>query len=261
MTSPLVDMIRYHVVQSLGPRPAVYISGGIDSTIILHHVVEESPEEPLTYTADFGVDDGGITDAARRVAEHYSLSHQVIPVRNFVRTLPQILRLFDQPRYNLWPYWLARAAHRDMRKTIFIGEGADEHFGGYHDRDYLHGWAGQIEYVRKTYDIVHQYFELDLRVPFSDLDWREVIEYYEPSDKACLREAYRGIVPDFVLNQPPTPPAFVQYRATWERELKPHMPAVMENPSIEEVKRQLQLLVTRIWLAVHELDEVRKRDD
>ena len=34
-------------------KPAVYISGGIDSTIVLHHLTQKSKEPLYTYTAKF----------------------------------------------------------------------------------------------------------------------------------------------------------------------------------------------------------------
>ena len=71
-----------------------------------------------------------------------------------------------------------------------------------------------------------------LHTPFSEIqaDWYPVITYYSPPQKVVLRDAYTGILPDFVIRQPSTPPSIGFYN--------------MVGMSREE----LQVEVTKIWL-------------
>jgi len=217
-------------------KPAVYISGGLDSSIILHHLREKLPETKIyTYTIVFGTSTDE-TEKAQRVADHYKTTYLTIHInfRDFLDALPEIQKLFARPRFNIWPWFLAQAAKYDNRKTIYIGEGSDELFGGYHDRNYLEGWAGQLIYVRPTYETIHKYYNLDLETPFMDLPWTMLLDLHEPPNKQALRKAYKNILPDFVINTPSQPPAFCEY-----------------DEFLEGGKKELQKLTTKIWLEAH----------
>jgi hypothetical protein len=226
---------------------AVYISGGIDSAIVLHHVCEKlDPEQVHTDTAKFGTQ-GDELAKAQQVADYFGTNHTVVPLDNFLSTLPEIMKLLDQPRYNVWPYWLARAAAFDGVKTAYIGEGSDEIFG-YPDRGYLEGWAGQLIYIRPMYETVNWHFSITLKAPFLDLQNHLVatygqimpITYYQPPMKEILRLTYADILPDWILTTPTTPPGFTCYQ-----ELCKNL-GLTGNP-----RRALQLAVTKAWLEVH----------
>lgn len=242
----LVELIRSKVV--VKSKPAIYTSGGLDSTIILHHLREKTDGEIYTYTAKFN-NEGDEHKKARRLADYYNTIHKNIDVDNYVKTLPEIMKFFRQPRYNVWPYWLAKQAQLDDRKTVYIGEGSDEHFGGYSHRDYLEAWAMQLMYVRYTYDTIHTHLDLNLQVPFSDMYWKDVVDYYSPPDKKLLRDAYSDILPDFVIDTNSSqPPAFVSnYRKLWNTELYKYFPDYSPS-SVSDIREILQLLVTKIWI-------------
>lgn len=248
----IVELIREKVI--LGPKPAVYISGGIDSTIVLHHLREKYDGDIYTYHATFNVRDHE-RDKARKISEHYNTIHKEVAVDNFVETLPEIMRFFERPRYNVWPYWTARQAITDGRETIYIGEGSDEFFGGYQDIGYLDAWANQITYVQYTYNTIHNYLGLRLEMPFNDLDRRSVIDYYSPPNKKKLRIAYRDVlgltisgiavtqVPDFITQV---------FTSLWITDVSKCFPDVVMPKTAEGIKNLLQLLVTKVWLVEHE---------
>jgi len=242
----LVELIREKVIS--GPKPAVYISGGLDSTITLHHLREKYTGDIYTYHAEFGVDEDEC-DKARKIARHYGTIHKQIKIDKYLETLPEIMRFFEAPRYNVWPYWLARQAKADGRETIYIGEGSDELFGGYHDRDYLHGWSSQIEFVQYTYDQIHRHLGLTLRRPFYGIDWRAVLDYFSPPDKGQLRAIYKDVLGPDILNlatsQPP-PMAQVYWRL-WKSDISKHFPGNRPETT-KDIKKLLQLLVTKIWV-------------
>lgn len=221
-------------------NPAVYISGGIDSTIILHHVAEKSKGPVHTYTSNFGVGENDC-EVARQVAEHYGTIHKEIKIDNLVDRMPKILQMFDRPRYNFWIYYLAEAVKNDGLNIVFGGEGADEHFGGYPDRTYLGGWSSHISYILPTYNYIHNHFEIEVMFPFDELDWIETYPYFTKG-KQLLRDSYKNIIPDVALYREKKPPVFKQY---WEKELKRLYPNYQGDPYLA-----LQLIVAKIWVQV-----------
>jgi len=226
-------------IGNVGPSPCLYLSGGVDSSILLYELLQKvSCETLLVFTAMFNVD----SDEHRKaqyVKDHFGVKNiyyidiDLLDMLN--KDLPGIMKYFPAPRWNVWPWYLARAAKAAGCKTVYIGEGSDEIFGGYPDRDYLHGWAGQIDFVRYTYDVIHNAFDLNLKAPFCDLNWVQLLksDTYAPPNKAILRDAYRGVIPDWMLDGNSQPPAAKSY-------LDSIGPAALEK------------IACKAWLEAHE---------
>ena len=249
--NPLVEAIANCVVPSA--TPCVNISGGIDSTIILHHLREKTDEPIDTYTLGFE-GRSEFTDA-RKVAEHYGTRHHEVVVSNMLPRFRELLKFFPQPRFNLWPYWLAEAQAQAGRRNCYIGEGGDEHFGGYWykpRKPYLEHWAGFFTYVLPTYQAVYQHFGITLHVPLhpQTLDFTVTRPFYDVTqEKAFLRAAYRGVLPDFVLQKRKQNGRF-DYWVMWHKEIKPYFPDA--NPHGEDdIRELLNAWVTREWSRQH----------
>lgn len=245
----LVDTIRSCVKPS--PKPCVNISGGIDSTIILHHLTEKSKEQIYTYTVGF-TDQETEFAYAEKVADHYGTRHKEIVVKNMLSTYPKILKFMDRPRYNLWPYWAAEQASKDGRLNCYIGEGGDEHFGGYWYKtptSYPEQWAHLFMYVNPTYTQIYDHFNIKLHAPLHPRNLRFTVTYpyYDhDQEKKHLRKAYRGILPTFVLECRKLN-GRKDYWVIWRKELQKYFPG--EQPkSIEDIQRLWNLWVTREWL-------------
>ena len=234
------------------PKPAVNISGGIDSTVILHHLNEQTDEPIHTYTIGFP-DCPTEFEYAEKVARHYGTVHHTILIQNMLEEYKKILHLFPQPRFNLWPYWLAREAYNDGRESCYIGEGGDEHFGGYWykpRKTYIENWTGFFIYVYPTYKTIYDSFGLKLIVPLhpDSLHWQNTISYYDnDQNKRLLREAYTGILPDFVVNRKKLNGRF-SYWVMWKQELQKYFPD--SNPESEDdIRGLLNRWVTQEWLS------------
>jgi len=124
----LVDTIRACVTPT--SKPAVNISGGIDSAIVLHHLTEKSKEPVHTYTVAFTGQDSELADG-QQLAEHYGTVHHEVVIDSLLQRYPEILSFMDKPRFNLWPFYVAEQQSKDGILNCYIGEGGDEHFGGY----------------------------------------------------------------------------------------------------------------------------------
>ena len=247
----LVNLIRDAVKPY--PKPCVNLSG-IDSAIILHHLTEKTDGPIHTYTIGFDGQPNEFHPAAE-VAEHYGTIHREIVIKNMLAIYPQILALFMRPRFNLWPYWAARAANEDGCETCYIGEGGDEHFGGYYYKprmSYVQHWAGLFTYVHPTYQTIYRHFGIRLETPLHPdyLPWRLTLPYYDVAhEKRYLRKAYRGILPDFVVERKKQNGRF-SYWIMWEDELKPYFPDA-EPRTEQEIRDLLNHWVIGTWLRVH----------
>lgn len=247
---PIVDEIEKVIIPF--PKPAIYLSGGIDSTILLHHLSMKTEEPIYTYTYAFFPDENEFEEA-KAVAKHYGTVHHEVIINDFTGRFPEILRHLSRPRFNVQTYWLAEQAYRDGRKTCYLGEGLDEHFGGYWYKphlNYLESWVDHFQYILPAHKEIHNIFNLHCEIPFTDLDFRKTLRYWDPArEKSKLTYAYRGILPDFVVRRRKNPGS-PHWRRLWDRELS-KIYSNFEPESDEEIRMLLNRYATAIWLGVY----------
>ena len=230
-------------------RTAMYLSGGIDSAIILYHlttIAKKFNKKIYTYTANFGLDQDE-DKQAKKVADHFQSIHEEVKINNIQDKLHEILPLFDKPRFNIWPYYLAEVAKQNDCKQIFIGEGADEVFGGYKTKTYLEAWADSIIYIMSTYKIIHKRFNLKLCAPYLNLDWKEFSVFHHNPDKYYLRLAYKNILPDFITDMKSRPPACTNYISLGKKEFPEYFNETPKNQL--EARKIINKVITYLWLS------------
>lgn len=196
-------LIANSVVHS--KAPAVFLSGGIDSTIILHHLDEKVSEPIFTYTFGVRKDEDNEFGIAREIAEHYETIHKEIELTDPLELIRDYAFLLDRPRVNVWPSLLYEAADVDDRSNVYIGEGGDEHFGGYHYKarlTYQEYWGELLEWSLPVHRIFAEYYGLTLHTPLLTLPVTETLPYWDDGvhNKELLRRSYRGVLPDLVVN-------------------------------------------------------------
>lgn len=224
----------------------VNISGGLDSTIILHHAIEKAGlANVVAYTIETTWNKEEV-QAATKVANHYSVRLKIIPVHAYVDESVQILKGFERPVFNLWPWFIARHQKEDGIEVAFIGEGADEHFGGYLAKEYMAAWADHLIFVMKTYRTIYGKFGIPIEAPFTNLNWQDTIKYHENPQKVALRKAYEHIIPDFVLAKDKAPPSISNYKMIWEHELKQFYHGFVPMDD-EEIKKKFNQLMNQKW--------------
>ena len=241
--TPNEAAVKLIEVTPVRPKPCVYLSGGIDSSIILHCLRTRYNGPIQTYTAQFGDDrtDKKELKRAQEIAKLYGAAWMAVQVGPIVDRFEELLAHFEHARYNLWPIYLAEQAQRDGCKSAYIGEGGDEVFG-YRDRTYEAGWAGHKQWVVPTYQTLNSLCGLETVMPFTLLPHEEMRDLWHP-DKATLREAFRDVIPRWILKAPSKPPRFTQYQRTWAKDF-PEWPL----KSGESVKLNLQKLAQDAWL-------------
>lgn len=118
----------------------VFISGGLDSTAVLHFSKKYSEKRPRTYSISFSEDPSDESEYAEFVSDYYSTDHTTIPFQGLnMETLNEIVWHLDEPMADptsIPNYLLSERASEDC-KVVLTGEGADEIFGGYEQYRYM----------------------------------------------------------------------------------------------------------------------------
>jgi len=114
----------------------MFLSGGVDSSVLLALMARLNSAPVLAFTAGWDVPGAADERAhAATVARVAGAQHEAIEIteRMVWRHLPEIVACMDDPAadYAIIPTWfLARRAREDV-KVVLCGEGGDELFAGY----------------------------------------------------------------------------------------------------------------------------------
>jgi asparagine synthase (glutamine-hydrolysing) len=212
---------------------AVFLSGGIDSSAVLYEVVRSSADA-TAYTVAAS-DDAPDAAAAERVARALGAPLRIVRVTAdaLLRSIPEVVIALEsfEPNHirgGCLSYALARAAHEDGFKVALCGEGADELLAGYPEladriessdpeaelRREIDRFARELHRTQlQRVDRSGMSFAVEVRVPYLDLEFARLalglpaafkIRRNERGDrivKWVLREAYRGLLPDDVVDR------------------------------------------------------------
>jgi asparagine synthase (glutamine-hydrolysing) len=125
--------------QTMGLRPfGLYLSGGLDSSILLHEIAHGTDRAFKTYTTRFDISGGDFNDdadLAQRLCTEYGVEHDELLVREdeYADAYVHALAAIEEPRWNpsIGAYWLlAGRAAKDIT-VVLNGSGGDELFFGY----------------------------------------------------------------------------------------------------------------------------------
>jgi asparagine synthase (glutamine-hydrolysing) len=196
----------------------VYLSGGLDSTIVASLVARDMPD---VHSFAVGIDGSQDLENARIAAKQIGTQHHeyIYTIDEMLHALPEIiyyLESFDPSlvRSAIPNYFLARMT-REYVTVVLTGEGADELYAGYHYlknlqrdetlHDELVTLTGTLYNCNlQRCDRMTMAHSIEGRVPFLDTDFIETsfavpIEqkiYGEKNiEKWALRKAFEDIVP------------------------------------------------------------------
>jgi asparagine synthase (glutamine-hydrolysing) len=134
-----VDELHYLLSTSVCRRlqsdrnVGLFLSGGIDSTILGVMAATESNKQLASFTVAYGADFDESPRAAA-IAKRLGIAHATLPVRAFVpEDLEDVCAYLDQPHAdsaNLAQALLTQRASEQVR-VVLSGDGADELFCGY----------------------------------------------------------------------------------------------------------------------------------
>lgn len=137
--APLLDQLESRIDEAVRRRMVAdvpvgaYLSGGLDSSMIVAKMAAFSKERISTFSIGFGLPTDELS-AAKATARYLNTDHQEITfVADDFEELQNIVRSLDEPLGDaivLPMFLLAREARKKV-KVVLAGEGADEIFGGY----------------------------------------------------------------------------------------------------------------------------------
>ncbi len=111
-----------------------FLSGGVDSSIMVAAMSAVSPQPPLTFSVGFGESSYSELRHARAVAEHCGTRHhEELLTPDFLALLPDVISQLDQPiaDFSVFPTLLVSRMARKHVTVALGGDGADELFAGY----------------------------------------------------------------------------------------------------------------------------------
>lgn len=111
-----------------------FLSGGIDSTVIVGLMQRHASQPTKTYTIGFQADDYDESADAREIAAHLKTDHHELFVEpDSLGILPTLVYHYDEPfaDSSAIPTYYVSQATREHVKVALTGDGGDELFGGY----------------------------------------------------------------------------------------------------------------------------------
>ncbi|MGQ9504334.1 MAG: asparagine synthase (glutamine-hydrolyzing) [Thermogutta sp.] len=196
-----------------------FLSGGIDSTIVVGLMQKNSREKVRTFSIGFPVGEYDETHYARTAAEAFGTEHREYQVNpDAIRILPSLVWHYDEPfaDSSAIPTWYVAEKTRQHVTVALTGDGGDELFCGYprywasalaekivslplvirwvfHGR--LWSWASQAR-QKSFFNRVRRFAEsLHLPTPERYLDWIAVfnkarrLDLYAPEFQEQLGDA------------------------------------------------------------------------
>jgi len=128
----LADAVGSHLVSDV-PIGA-FLSGGIDSSIVVGLMAKASSARVKTFSIGFDVPEFDELEHARKVARHFGTDHHEFVVKpDAVGILDQLIEHFDEPfaDSSAIPTWYVSEMARRHVTVVLSGDGGDELFGGY----------------------------------------------------------------------------------------------------------------------------------
>lgn len=155
----LRESIREHLISdvSLG----VWLSGGVDSSAILHYAANESSSRLKTFSITFQGRSFDESGHIRTVVDRYGTDHEQVdlhPDLGLQDAIEEFAYYSDEPSADAGalPVWFLSKLCKTRTTVALSGEGADELFGGYltHRASLLAGTArkmpaGFLEFTRR----------------------------------------------------------------------------------------------------------------
>ena len=133
-------------------QPAVFLSGGLDSSIVAAEVARQSDRKVRTFAIHFGKDYPNELEFARRVADHCGTEHEEVEIspRQAVARMRNVIWHLDDPigdPITAPNFELAAHVAGQGITQVFNGEGGDPLFGGPKNLPMmLNHWYGGVDH-------------------------------------------------------------------------------------------------------------------
>ena len=145
----LQQSVREHMISDV--PLGIWLSGGMDSTTILHYASRASTSQLKTFSISFRGRSFDETKFIDRAVHQYGTDHQVLdltPAEDLCGAIEEFAYYSDEPSADAGslPVWFLSKLCKSKTTVALSGEGADELFGGYITcrADILAKWARRM---------------------------------------------------------------------------------------------------------------------
>jgi asparagine synthase (glutamine-hydrolysing) len=126
--------VREHLMSDV--PLGVWLSGGVDSSTILHYAAQASSSRLRTFSIGFNGRSFDESKYIRQVVEHYGTDHEQLDLSSdddIEGAIEHLTYYSDEPSADsgALPVWFLSKLCKTRCTVAFSGEGADEIFGGY----------------------------------------------------------------------------------------------------------------------------------
>ncbi len=130
----LGQSVREHLMSDV--PLGVWLSGGVDSTTILHYAAEASNSKLRTFSISFNGYSFDESSSIAEVVKQYGTEHEQLdlnPEQDLEGAIRELSYYSDEPSADsgALPVWFLSRLCKTRCTVAFSGEGADEVFGGY----------------------------------------------------------------------------------------------------------------------------------
>jgi len=178
----LLESMERHLVSDV--PLGLFLSGGIDSAVVLALARERLGREAEIRTFSIGFEDPTYDESAlaRRLADRFGANHTewILTREEGLAEIPGYLEAMDQPTNDGFNTWcISRLARREGVKVALSGLGGDEMFGGYAS-------FRRVPWLRRLHRAlgpVRMPAATGLRRAKPDPRWRRVAAFLEGNNK------------------------------------------------------------------------------
>ena len=145
----LIDAVESHMVADV--PVGIFLSGGIDSSLITALAVKFNPEPLQTFSISFPGSEHDEAPFARSVADSLKTNHREFPFEpgDMRQVLTSAATLFDQPLADMavLPLMALSRAAAEYVKVVLTGDGGDELFAGYRKYKRMTSIPGRFQWL------------------------------------------------------------------------------------------------------------------
>ena len=142
----LNSIVRSQLIADV--RVGLFLSGGIDSSIVSAIAQSQSTDKIRTYTIGFQEKEYDESGYAEKIAKHLGTDHQTLYLksRDALDCVPGISSIYDEPfaDSSQIPAYLVSKMARNHVTVCLSGDGGDELFAGYNRYLWQHGMLGKL---------------------------------------------------------------------------------------------------------------------